>query len=324
MELRHLRYFIGVAEELSFSRAARRLNISQPPLTQAIQQLEEELEVRLLDRNSRRVELTEEGEIFLSRSRSVLAQLDRTMMELRSREKSREVLRVGLARSMSILPEAMKTFRERFGDVRLELMPSVDRSARDFLTDDEADLNVGEYHPPNEQLNSRLWAEMRLLAIVPTSHALAGRKQIGIAELSDEPLLFPSLTKTTHMGREALRFCREAGHFEPRVIAHCDDMDVFLSLIASGAGIGISHGFHLNKSIREPTGLVTPEFWCDVPFRERTPVFNVGAVWRRDRESEALLGLVEALESRIRVLARKDLPGRIHYFRESFARSVIR
>jgi DNA-binding transcriptional LysR family regulator len=304
MELRHLRYFVAVAEHLNFSRAARRLNVSQPPLTQAIRHLEDELKVSLFTRTTRRVELTDAGNLFLSRARSILAQVTRTVLELGSNNPAkREILRVGITRALSILPAALKAFRKRFPNVHLELLPSVSRYPHDFLSDDEADLNIGAYLPPDGTLDSRLWADLSLMAVFPTSHPYAKRKQIGIGDLRSYPLLLPGLTIPFHMGREALQFCRETGRFEPQVVQHCDDIEVLLALIASEAGVGILHGVSLNK-IRPGLAYVS--------FRERSPLLKMGVVWRRDRVCPALLGLIEELEATIRPMT-KNILRSVHY-----------
>jgi DNA-binding transcriptional LysR family regulator len=314
MEFRHLRYFIGVAEELNFSRAARHLNVSQPPLTQAIQQLEEELEVRLFNRTSRRVELTEAGTFFLSRARSILAQVNRTKLELGLQSQvKKEVLRVGFTRSISVLPVAMKAFRLRFPDVHLELLPSVNRSAKDFLMDDEADMNIGEYLTPDSHLDSKLWADLRLLAVMPITHPLAKRDRIGIRDLRNQPLLLPGLANPMHMGREALRFCRESGHFEPNLLRHCDDSEVLFSLIASEAGVGIVHGFQLGGTHH---GLKSASF------RELTPVLKVGIAWRRDRISSALLGLVEELAVKLQPFT--NVPGSVYFNKSLYLKTKLK
>ncbi len=307
MDLRHFRYFVGVAEELSFSRAAIRLHVSQPPLTQAIHHLESELNVRLFNRTSRKVELSEAGASFLTRARSILAQVDRTAVDLRLQAEGKKVvLRVGFARPIGILPDAMKTFRKRFPEVHLELMPSVNRSGREFLLDDEADVNIGAYLAPDEQLNSRLWAELRLAAVVPISHHLAKRPIISLRDLRDDSILLPGPNNLMRLGREALQFCRDVGRFEPKLLRYCDDPQVLLFLIASDAGVGMTHILALTHEL---------QIVKYVPFRERSPALKVGIAWRRDREGPVLLGLVDALEAQLRQTA-KDIPGLVYFRRD--------
>ncbi|GAT32527.1 DNA-binding transcriptional regulator, LysR family [Terrimicrobium sacchariphilum] len=298
MELRHLRYFVSVAEELSFLGAARRMNVSQPPLSQAIKELEEELGARLFNRTSRKVELTDAGLFLLSRARSILAQISRTGVELQLLQQKKEVLRIGFVRPISILPPSMKAFRSKFPDVHLTLVPSSNRNSRDFLTNDEADANIGAYLPPDAQIDSVLWAEMTLQAIVPDSHPLAGRAEVTMKDLADYPLLLPGLSNPTHMGREILQFCRQSRFFDPATTVHCDDLDVLLAMVESEAGIGIVHGLHLNRAPGEHSPK-KPGPWVPILISGKTPPLQVGVMWRKDRVSPALSGLLEELESRL-------------------------
>ncbi len=203
----------------------------------------------------------------------------------------------------------MRMFRKRFPEVHLELMPSVNRSSRDFLIDDEADVNIGAYLPPDDQLNSRFWADLRLAAILPLSHSLAKRQSVSIRELRDEPILLPGLNNAMRLAREASQFCRDTGRFEPKLLRYCDDPQVMLFLIASEAGVGVTHALTLTHEL---------QIVKYVPFRERSPSLKVGVIWRRDRESPALLGLVEELEARFQKSA-KDVPGLVSFRRDLLA-----
>lgn len=303
MELRHLRYFVSVAEELSFLGAARRLNISQPPLSQAIKELEEELHTRLFNRTSRKVELTDSGLFLLSRARSILAQISRTGAELQLLQQKKQVLRIGFVRPFSILPPSMKAFRTKFPDVHLKLVPSSNRNSRDFLSNDEADANIGAYLSPDAQIDSILWAEISLLAIVPDSHPMAARAEVTMKDLAGYPLLLPGLSNPTHMGREILQFCRQSRFFDPANTIHCEDLDVLLAMVESEAGIGIIHGFHLNRAAGEPSQKKS-DSWTPVLISGKTPPLQVGIMWRQDRATPALSGLIEELESQLGQVAK--------------------
>jgi DNA-binding transcriptional LysR family regulator len=305
MDIRHLRYFVAVAEELSFTRAARRLHISQPPLTQTIRHLEEELGQLLLRRNSRHVEVTDAGAALLERARSIIAQVSRLSQDLRSSTLP-PPLRVGFAHANVFLPSAMQAFRDKFPDIRIELTPSVSRCHRDRLLDDEVDLNIGEYYPPDEQLDSLFWAEVRFAALLPRSHSQSHKSTISVRDLRGQPLFLPSLKPLSQLGHLALQFCRDVGRFEPERIQHCDGQDVLFALIASGAGIGIVPGIFPSSEL---TSLVRI-----IPFRERAPSFKGGIVWRRDRHSTALQGLIDELDNKARTIA-VDQPGIIRFRR---------
>ena len=309
MDIRHLRYFVAVAEELSFTRAARRLHISQPPLTHTIRHLEEELGQLLLRRNSRHVEVTDAGAALLERARSIIAQVSRLSQDLRS-SKEPAPIRVGFARANIFLPSAMQAFRDKFPGIRIELTPSVSRSHRDLLLDDEVDLNIGEYFPPDEQLDSLFWAEVKFAALLPRAHPQSHKSKVSVRDLRGQPLFLPSLSPLSQLGHLALQFCRNVGQFEPEKIQHCEGADVLAALIASGAGVGIVPGVFPSNEL---TSLVHI-----VPFRERAPSFKGGIVWRRDRHSSALQGLIDELDNQARTIA-VDQPGIIRFRRSLLA-----
>ncbi|MBV8885020.1 MAG: LysR family transcriptional regulator [Chroococcidiopsidaceae cyanobacterium CP_BM_RX_35] len=143
MELRHLRYFITVAEELHFSRAAEKLQIAQPPLSQQIRYLEEELGVQLFEHTKRRVQLTYAGQVFLLEARRVLTQLEQAVM-MAQRASRGEIGRLGVGvnatAAQSFLPEILRVFRERFPDVKLVLHELASHKQAQGIREDHIDI----------------------------------------------------------------------------------------------------------------------------------------------------------------------------------------
>ena len=183
MELRHLRYFIAVAEELHFGRAAQLLGISQPPLSQQIQALEQELGARLFERTNRRVALSEAGRLFLEEARRVLAQVDKAA-DVARRAQLGELgeLKIGFTSSApfsSSIPQAIFAFRQAFPAVHLHLKEMSSREVADGLVDES--IEVGMMRPlvlPDSLHAVELFREP-LVAVIRADHPLADGSEAG-------------------------------------------------------------------------------------------------------------------------------------------------
>ncbi|MDR2462489.1 MAG: LysR family transcriptional regulator [Verrucomicrobiales bacterium] len=287
MELRELRYFIAVAEELNFSAAAKRLHLSQPPLTAAIKKLEAELAVRLFNRTSRKVELTEAGAHLLAAGRRLLNHARQVADGTRVYgQGKREVLRLAffILVTRDILPMALSRFRKNFPNVYLEFQHLRPEDAEKILTDDLADAVIANHLPTGELLASKSWLRTSLVAALPPHHPLTVNKKISIADLRDEQFILshdtaPQLTQKAH------QFCRAAGGFEPRIKQYCSETLGALALVAAGDGVSI-----FDSSIEwTRTGATF------IPFKEPTPAIQWGVAWRRDKETPALRGLLREL-----------------------------
>lgn len=241
MELRHLRYFVAVAEELHFGRAAARLYIAQPPLSQQIQQLERELEVTLFQRTSRRVQLTPAGEVFLAGARQTLAALDAAVQSAQRASRGETGwLGIGFAASATydLLPAVLHDFRAQFPDVQLSLMElnAVEQSAA--LRD--RSIHVGFARPHTDEAEVVLEAVLRepFLVALPAAHPLVGRSELSLALLADEPFVsFPERPLPSYA--QVVRAVCEGAGFAPRVVQEVREMQTAISLVAAGLGIAL-------------------------------------------------------------------------------------
>lgn len=193
MELRHLRYFRAVAEELHFGRAAERLHIAQPPLSQQIQQLERELEVSLLERSTRRVELTPAGAAYLRRVVAILDAVDDAGRQARRVALGTEGhLTIGCVGSAtySILPRFARAMREELPDVELGIRGELLAPAQlDALTAGELDIAL--LRPPVDRAGvlTETLRRDRLIAALPADHRLAGGAELDLGDLRDEEFI---------------------------------------------------------------------------------------------------------------------------------------
>ncbi|KAB1663919.1 LysR family transcriptional regulator [Pseudoclavibacter sp. CFCC 13611] len=241
MELRQLRYFVTVAEELHFGRAARRLHISQPPLSVQIQKLESELEVTLLRRSTRHVELTPAGTELASRLRPVLADLDECFVDLHELENGqRGRLSVGFVSSANytLLPAAVRQFRSRLPRVALELRPLTSAEQIDGLYNGDIDLGIVRDTPPSATLAvTELLAE-RLVACVPSAHPFATRSQVRAAELLALPMItFPHSMMPGYVDQVRSLFGSAIGDL--RVAQQVIHQETALSFVAAGGGFTV-------------------------------------------------------------------------------------
>jgi DNA-binding transcriptional LysR family regulator len=241
MELRQLQYFVAVAEERHFGRAAQRLHMSQPPLSIQIKGLEAELGVRLLNRSTRQVTLTDAGRTFLERARAILSAVEEAKGAARSVEQGMQGrLRVGFISSatLSLLPPSIRLFRERYGGVELELKELTSAQQIDALYEDE--IMVGLVRLPLRAPGIRLEPvlEERLVVALPSDHALEEFDRVPLEAIADLPLIFFTRQLIPGFHAQIVELFQRVGAF-PKVAQHAVHLQTIVGLVASGIGIAI-------------------------------------------------------------------------------------
>ena len=244
MELRHLRYFIAVAEELHFGRAAQLLGISQPPLSQQIQALEQELGARLFDRTNRRVELSEAGRLFLEEARLVLAQVDKAA-DVARRAQLGELgeLKIGFTSSApfnSSIPQAIFAFRQAFPAVHLNLKEMSSRDVAEGLVDESIEVGIMRPLVLPESLSVVELFREPLVAVIRTDHPLAEGSEDGLqlAALADEPFVFFPRSYGSGLYAQFLSLAREAG-FSPHISQEAGEAMTIIGLESAGLGVSV-------------------------------------------------------------------------------------
>jgi len=289
MELRHLRYFVTVAEELHFGRAARRLHLSQPPLSMQIKALEDEIGVTLLERNRRRVELTSAGEVFLKEARDILARTQAaTEAARRAARGETGDLRVGFVTiaDYSILPAVLHRFRRASPDIRLVLQEATtDVQLREL---GEERMDIGFVLPPveDDRLETLPLLQEPLLAALPDAHPAArARGPVSLKRLADSPFILFPRHMATGLYDDTIRFCRQAG-FSPRVEQEAVQMQTIVSLVSVGLGVALIPASlrHLGR-----TGVAYK------PLRERSPLIAVALAWRKSDARPTTARFIDAV-----------------------------
>ncbi|HEX4205725.1 MAG TPA: LysR family transcriptional regulator [Ktedonobacteraceae bacterium] len=281
MELRHLRYFVTVAEELHFGHAAQRLRIAQPPLSQQIRQLEEELGVQLFLRTRRSVSLTEAGVAFLVEAQRVLEQAKHAIeVAQRTDRGERGQLIIGFVGSATygLLPKLLHRFRERFPDVTLVLHELTTGQQIQALHEQRIHLGVLRHPVAQDSLMTEAFTREALIVALPEQHHLATQKSLSLSALAGEPfVLFPR-----HLGAglydHILSLCQQAG-FSPRVTQEAIQMQTMVGLVAAGFGICLVPA-SLQQLRQE--GVV----YCEL--NEAPACVELALAWRRDDTTPVL------------------------------------
>jgi DNA-binding transcriptional LysR family regulator len=241
MDVRQLRSFVVVAEELHFRRAADRLHLSQPALSQQIRSLENELEVPLLFRNRRRVELTAAGASFLPEAHDLLATLDSAIATARRVHEGRVGrLRIGFVGSalLSIVPAVLQRFRAARPEVELELRERSTVEQLSALRGGEIDIGLVPLPIDEVGLDVKVLVREPAIAVLPAGHALAGLARIGLARLAAEPfVLFPRAQAPGFHDRLVDAVSREGD--APRVVQQATEMQTIVGLVAAGIGVSL-------------------------------------------------------------------------------------
>jgi DNA-binding transcriptional LysR family regulator len=246
VESRLLTYFVAVAEELHFGRAAKRLNISQPPLSQQIIQLEERIGVKLFTRTRRRVELTPAGEVLLEDARKILALSGEAARRARRAGKGETGrLAVGYIGSAnySVLPDLIREFRKRFPEVELSLAELNTSQQIEALR--EGRIHVGLMRPPkgleNEDLAFETVFRELLIAAIPASHKLKGRASIQLKMLAKEPFIMIPRSRGPGFFDQIIAMCQAEG-FSPKIALEASQFHTIIGMVAAGVGITIVPG----------------------------------------------------------------------------------
>ena len=242
IELRHLRYFVAVAEELHFGRAAERLHLAQPPLSQQIRKLEGMLGHALFQRTSRAVRLTAAGAVFLERARRTLRTLEEDVAEVRSVGRGEEgVLRVGFIGSgmLTRLPDVFREYRAAFPRVQLTLSESFTAQVVRGLETGALDVGFLRDAGAVKGLEVRALFSETFVAVLPAGHRLAKERSVAPAEMRDEPFVFYSpAAGTLAFERPMSVFARHG--FRPRVVQEASHWLTILQLIGAGLGVSVA------------------------------------------------------------------------------------
>jgi DNA-binding transcriptional LysR family regulator len=291
VELRHLRYFVAVAEERHFGRAAARLHMAQPPLSQQIRQLESELGLQLLRRTTRRVELTPAGEAYLVRARQIIAAVSSAAGEAKrvaAGLQGRLVIGCVGSATYSLLPHLVRRLREELPDVEVAVqgeMLAPDQVGA--LLDGRIDL--GLLRPPVDEdaLKLEVLRADRLIVAVPDGHRLAERRRLRLQDLAAEDFVIHAGGGRSVMHDTVLARCREAG-FEPRIRHEVAETSTLVTFVAAGLGIAV---------VPEPVSELMVPGVTYRPLTGQAPV-ELAAATRADDEAPQLkraLSVVTAL-----------------------------
>lgn len=280
MDMRQLRYFVAVAEEKHFGRAAQRLHMAQPPLSQQIKQLEEQLGTQLLVRTTRKVDLTPAGELLLVRARLLLAEVDKVEQDVRLvGQGASGVLRIGVSGTATyrLMPRIVQAARVDMPGLRLNVQGEMLTPQMEIALEEER-LDVAILRPPvrSGQLSLKFLEQDELVVALPEEHELASRGLLDLADLAGEP--FISYPLTSAVNQIALEACRKAG-FSPQIVQETRETSTMLAFVSAGMGVAL---VPTTRRMFALQGIV---------FRQlrNAPAVDLAVAWKTGNES-ALLG----------------------------------
>ncbi len=297
MELRHLRYFVAVAEELNFRRAAERLYLAQPPLSQQIRDLEEELGVLLFDRTHRQVQLTVAGQIFLADAYHLLAQAEQAKKRAqRASQGELGQLIIGYTSFVHcpLFRIILQQYRAQYPDVNIILRDLVTIEQMKQLDTNELDISFATHasfaFPPLEetQLVKKCILQEPVVAVVPKNHPLVGRSPLPFVALARESWIWfaRQYDPTTY---DYMTHLFEQAGFRPNITQEVNQLQIFISLDAAGLGIGL---VTVSAQASEDKDVVFLELV------EPTPKADFSVVWHKDNTSpllQAFLAITKAI-----------------------------
>jgi DNA-binding transcriptional LysR family regulator len=291
VELRHVRYFIAVAEYLNFRKAAEQLHIAQPPLSRQIRQLEEDLGVTLLVRNKRRVELTKAGHAFLEQARKLIVQAGHATEAARHAQKGESgIVRIGIASGLGgVVSKVVFEHRKRVPTTEIECKDIFSNFQNEALIKDHID--VGFLRPPVDQmnLNCELLFEEEFVVVLPKSHRLAKRRSLKLKDVADEPLIIFDRSFSSGLYDKILGLYSRQGLTPHLMVTHVEaHEEAGAVMVASGKAIFMGAGAIVNRSV---SGIEL----ASVPLNEPEAKIEVYVAWRKEEESGVILPFLDSV-----------------------------
>jgi DNA-binding transcriptional LysR family regulator len=293
MELRHLRYFVGVGEEQHFGRAAKRLHIAQPALSRQIQDLEKEIGCPLFERLPRGVKLSVAGKVFLEDSRRILAEVQEAAR--RAEHAARGLagtLRIGFVESISwhgVVPESFRRFRQRQAGAEMIPIPMSSLAQADAVRNGRLDAGfIVRMAALGEDLEQRTVSVHRVVLAVPKGHLLTRKKRLRLRDLKDLPFVcFPRRANPPAYD-QLMEACYRGGLRSPRIVQEADDHATILSLVACRLGVAM-----VSDSARwqSPRGVAL------LPIVDLNVSVSFSLIWRKDNTSPLLQKFVAQVEA---------------------------
>ena len=289
MEFRQLRYFVAVAEELNFSRAAKRLHISQQALSKQIRDLELELEIQLFYRTKHHVQLTEAGAVFLKESRQLLHQAQKAV-QLSKRAARGEIGQIKLSFPASalhsVLPKILRFFRESHPDVEIIMNENCTHDQVQALLKNEIDLGFLYLPIEDKFFNIQPILEDSLVVVLPKEHPLSNLEKLPLKVLKNESFILHPRNEGPVLYDRIISLCEGAG-FVPKVVQEVTASQTRISWVA--AGIGISFVFASLQNLIN----------SEVVYKQINEVeitLKLAAVWRKDNSSPVLREFLKVVE----------------------------
>jgi LysR family transcriptional regulator, benzoate and cis,cis-muconate-responsive activator of ben and cat genes len=289
MELRHFRYFIAVAEETSLGRAAHRLHVSQPALSQQMSDLEDELGLKLFTRNSRGVELTEAGRVFLIGGRRVLLaakEAAERAQEAAQGERGRLVIGSLGAATISFLTGVLSRFREQHPLVEISLSQMNNRAQVEAVLNGSIMLGIGFYsyaleEDEQEQVSTRLLLRSRVEIVCPKNRRFPKRTVPKLRDFRHDKFLCISPEYSFGYEQWLRGFCKQFGGFEPEIAALVDSPDILILMVAAGRGVfvGPEVGIRGGGEAWRSAGNI-------YPLTEPGSHFELFAIWKKKSQVE--------------------------------------
>ncbi|QTN32138.1 LysR family transcriptional regulator [Akkermansiaceae bacterium] len=297
MEFHQLRYFVAAAEELSMSKAAERVHVSQPALSRQIRLLEEELGLKLFDRIKQRIHLTEAGKFFLVKARQLLCDSESVVQQVQEQfANARPTLRLGFLSPFldDLVAPVVREFLQRHPKSKVSLFDLPPRAQLDRLRLHELDAAILANLDDAERklFNVLRLSKHRFVVVLPETHYLVGRKSVKLAELKSEDWVSLSNAFFPKRREFLIETCQQAG-FIPRIVSEMDSLPMMLAEIGTGGGVGLMPGHaaklpHAGCAIVQLTApVIESELLLVLPKAPLT------------KEMESLIALIKERASRI-------------------------
>ncbi len=287
MELRQLKYFVAVAEELNFRRAAEKLYMQQPPLSRQIRQLETELGTELFYRTKRSVFLTKAGQAFLGEARLTLAQAQRAIKSVQPQNTNKLTIGFSICAFDRVLPELIQKFRQQYPETQVNLTEMSKEKQITALLNHQIDIGFCYAPIVQPELKSITILSEPLVVVLPLDHPLAKQEQIKLRSLYTESFILCPQEIKPDIRQQIEQLCIQAG-FQLKTIQEASPPEVQLRLVESGMGISL---IAASSQMRHNANVA----YCSLV--EPVPVLKIATVWHQKQQSLALSAFLNTVDS---------------------------